>query len=145
MESAELKSIITNYLAGFQDRITPAQPGRAREYPLTVCGYSYFADFAFHVDGTTWLFVEDDEGQTAPHNASKYWRWIEHNQITQSVHLLHIIGPSYGSYKQLAEFLSEKIKIAHPNFHYHQICTYNWDAAEWQNQFKSTVNSILQK
>jgi len=144
MESAELKAIISSYLDGFQERVSPAQTGRAREFPLAVSGYSYFADFAYRVDGTTWLFVEDDEGQTAPHNASKYWRWIEHNNITQPIHLLHIIGPSYGSYKQLAKFLSEKINKEYSNFHYHQICTANWDALEWQEVFKRTITDILQ-
>jgi len=144
MESAELKEFILKTISEYGTKVSDPGGTKTREFPLRVDPHKFYADFAFRISSNkSWLFVEDDEGQSATSNASKYWYWIKTNKIAEAVHLVHIIGPSYGSHKRLAQFVSDEARSQFPNFEYHQIVTESWDDPKWMDLFKQEIRSIL--
>jgi len=143
----QVETYIENTVRNSSDRIFQPAKGNVRQFILEVAGEPYKADLAFRIDGRNWLFIEDDEAQTADHNAAKYWRWIEYCKVTQPIYLVHIIHSNskgdYLSARLLAKFICEKMKEQHTNFNYYPIETCNWEDEDWKEQLTHTLGKIL--
>ncbi len=113
-----------------------------REYPLGIQGRPrrFLADFAFRLPEGGWVFIEDDDAARALHNVAKYWMWMEDQDVSGVVHLVHLIGPGA---RELPRFMGELVERANPRFRHHVVEVERWEDEAWQDDLATIIERVM--